>query len=372
MTMKVPFLDLSRATQERRDVIDEGIKRVVDSGWYILGPEVEAFENEFSNFCECRHAIGVGNGLDALRIALMALEIGPGDEVIVPGNTFIATCLAVSQVGGVPVPVEPDPVTHLIDPALIEERVTSRTRAIIPVHLYGSPADLDAIASIARRHNLAVVEDAAQAHGAAYRGRRIGGHSTVTAWSFYPGKNLGAFGDGGALTTDDDDLANKIRTLRNYGSSRKYVNEIIGLNSRLAPIQAAVLRAKLPALIEWNARRKQIAKLYDEGLVNTNLVLPVTNAACESSWHLYVVRAGNRSEIQTSLAQQGIETIVHYPIPPHRQQAYSGTPLARCNLPVTDRLADQVLSLPIGPHLSIEDATRVVDALRGTLIVAPN
>lgn len=369
--MKIPFLDLGCATQELREVIDDGIRRVVDSGWYILGPEVEAFEREFAVFCECRHAIGVGNGLDALRIALMVLGVGPGDEVIVPGNTFIATCLAVSQVGAVPVPVEPDPATHVIDPALIEARITSRTRAIMPVHLYGRPADLEAIADIARRHDLYVVEDAAQAHGATYRGRRIGGHSALAAWSFYPGKNLGALGDAGALTTDDDDLANRVRTLRNYGSSRKYVNEVIGMNSRLAPIQAAVLRSKLPVLAAWNARRRRIVELYDQGLAGTELVLPAKDMESTSSWHLYVVRAGNRDQLQAYLAEQGIETIVHYPVPPHRQQAYRGTPLAGWDLPVTERLADQVLSLPIGPHLSMDDAARIVDVLRNAPIVAP-
>jgi len=370
--MTIPFLDLGLATQELRGAIDEGIKRVVDSGWYILGSEVEAFEREFADFCQCRHAVGVSNGLDALRIALMALGVGPGDEVIVPGNTFIATCLAVSQAGGVPVPVEPDPVTHLIEPAWIEARITPRTRVIMPVHLYGRPVDLAAIADIARRHGLQVIEDAAQAHGATYRGRRIGGHNSIAAWSFYPGKNLGALGDGGALTTDDDELARKMRMLRNYGSSRKYVNDAIGLNSRLAPIQAAVLRAKLPLLGEWNARRKRIAELYGKGLTSTNLALPLDDGESGSSWHLYVVRAGNRDQLQAYLAEHGIETIVHYPIPPHRQKAYRGTPLADWTLPVTDRLADQVLSLPIGPHLSIEDAVRVVDVLRAAPIVVPS
>lgn len=371
--MAIPFLDLGCATQEIRDAIDSGIRRVVDSGWYILGPEVEAFEREFADFCQCRHAIGVGNGLDALRIALMALGIGPGDEVIVPGNTFIATCLAVSQVGAIPVPVEPDPATHNIDPALIEARITDRTRAIMPVHLYGRPADLDPIADIARRYGLVVFEDAAQAHGASYHGRRIGGHSVGAAWSFYPGKNLGALGDAGALTTDDDEFARKVRALRNYGSTRKYVNEVVGLNSRMAPLQAAVLRAKLPVLAEWNERRKRIVELYDAGLADTNLMLPGRDTTdATSSWHLYVVRTGNRDALQAHLADQGIETIVHYPIPPHRQLAYQGSSLASWKLPVTEQLADQVLSLPIGPHLSMEDAARVVDVLQTAPIVAPH
>jgi dTDP-4-amino-4,6-dideoxygalactose transaminase len=313
----------------------------------------------------------VANGLDALRIALMAMGVEPGDEVIVPGNTFIATCLAVSQVGAIPVPVEPDPRSHNIDPSLIEARITSRTRAIIPVHLYGHPADLDAIGEIARRHDLPVLEDAAQAHGATYRGRRIGGHGNVAAWSFYPGKNLGAMGDGGALTTDDDDVAHKVRTLRNYGSSRKYVNEVIGLNSRLAPIQAAVLRTKLPKLDEWNERRGRIAAFYDDALRDTPLVLPSRDNHATSSLHLYVVRCGNRNALQQALSDAGVETIVHYPIPPHLQQAYRGSPLADWSLPLTERLAGEVLSLPIGPHLSMDEAARVVDAITSTVIVAP-
>lgn len=370
--MKVPFLDLGAATRELAGDISEGIGRVVGSGWYILGPEVEAFEREFAEFCECEHTVGVGNGLDALRIALMALGVGEGDEVIVPGNTFIATCLAVSQVGALPVPVEPDPATHNIDPARIEERITPRTRAIIPVHLYGRPADLDAIAEIAQRHGLRVVEDAAQAHGATHRGRRIGGHSDFVAWSFYPGKNLGALGDGGALTTDSDELAAKARALRNYGSTRKYVNDVIGLNSRLAPIQAAVLRAKLGSLDAWNHRRADIAAIYESGLRDTGLALPLRGGNNICSLHLYVVRTGNRDALQAHLARRGVETLVHYPIPPHRQQAYRSTSLAAWELPITDRLASQVLSLPIGPHLAPDDAAYVVEVLRAAPIVAPD
>lgn len=360
----IPFLDLGKATQELREPILENVQRVVESGWYILGPEVDLFEREFATFCECRFAVGLGNGLDALKIALLALDIGPGDEVIVPGNTFIATCLAVSQTGAVPVPVEPDRITHLIDPGLIEQSITPRTRAIIPVHLYGRPAELDAISDIAKRHGLRVIEDAAQAHGATYHGRRIGGHSDLVAWSFYPGKNLGALGDAGALTTDDEELANKVRALRNYGSTKKYVNDVIGMNSRLAPIQAAVLRVKLPVLQSWNERRSRIASFYSDHLRNTNLLLPPADNASSSSWHLYVVRAGNRDALQAYLMNRGVETIVHYPIPPHRQRAYQNTDLAANNLPLTDELADQVLSLPIGPHLSMADAEYVVNVLR--------
>lgn len=369
--MKVSFLDLGLAVDELTDEIDAAVKRVVHSGCYILGPEVEAFEEEFARYCGCKHVVGVGNGLDALRIALLALDIGPGDEIIVPGNTFIATCLAVSQVGAVPVPVEPDPLTHNIDARLIEERITPRTRAIIPVHLYGNPADLHAVSDVAVRYGLRVIEDAAQAHGALYQGRRIGGHSDLVAWSFYPGKNLGALGDGGALSTNSDDLARKVRALRNYGSSRKYVNDVIGVNSRLSPLQAAVLRVKLERLDDWNQRRASIADIYNAELGSTNLVLPKPNTQGISSLHVYVVRAGNRDELQAHLAAEGIETLVHYPIPPHRQNAYRGSQLATWDLPISERLSKEVLSLPIGPHLSADAAQKVVGALRDAPIVAP-
>ena len=270
--MKVPFLDLRAAYLELKPEIDAAIARVLDSGWYILGPEVEAFEAEWAEYCGASHAVGVGNGMDALTLALRALQIGPGDEVIVPSNTYIATWLAVSAVGATPVPVEPDLATYNIDPALIPAAITPRTKALLPVHLYGQPADLDPILAIARQHNLAVVEDAAQAHGARYKGCRIGAHGDVVCWSFYPGKNLGALGDAGAVTTNRADLADRIRVLRNYGSREKYVNELQGVNSRIDPIQAAVLRVKLKVLDEWNARRCRIAALYSQELASLSLI----------------------------------------------------------------------------------------------------
>ena len=259
--MTVPFLDLQAGYLELKEEIDAAVARVLQSGWYILGPEVSAFEEEFASYCGADHCIGVGNGLEALHLALLAMGIGPGHEVIVASNTFIATWLAVSMAGAVPVPVEPDPATHNLDPGRMEAAITERTKAILPTHLYGQPADLDPILDIARRHGLKVLEDAAQAHGARYKGKRVGGHGDAVAWSFYPGKNLGAFGDGGAVTTNDADLASRIRTLGNYGSREKYVNEVRGFNSRLDPLQAAVLSVKLRYLDEWNARRRAVASL---------------------------------------------------------------------------------------------------------------
>jgi dTDP-4-amino-4,6-dideoxygalactose transaminase len=300
--------------------------------------------------------------LEAIVLALRALDIGAGDEVIVPSNTYIATWLAVSQVGATPVPVEPN-LTYSIDAELVNNKITERTKAIIPVHLYGNPADLDPILTIARRHGLRVVEDAAQAHGAKYKGRRLGAHGDVVCWSFYPGKNLGAIGDGGAITTNDEAIASRVRLLRNYGSHEKYVNLEKGVNSRLDPLQAAVLRVKLRYLDEWNERRRQIALLYSESLAATPLTLPVRSNFAEPVWHLYVIRCLNRSKLQATLTEHGIDTLIHYPIPPHRQKAYRTEFGAVARLPFTDRLAEEVLSLPIGPHLSYCDARRVVSAL---------
>ena len=360
--MTIPFLDLRAAYVELREEIDAAVARVLDSGWYILGPEVEAFEREWADWCGAEHAVGLANGLDALTLGLRALDIGPGDEVIVPSNTYIATWLAVSAVGGTPVPVEPDPLTHNIDPAGVELAISPRTRAILPVHLYGQPADLDPLLAIARRHGLALVEDAAQAHGARYKGRRIGAHGDVVCWSFYPGKNLGAMGDAGAVTTDRADLAERIRVLRNYGSREKYVNEVQGANSRLDPIQAAILRAKLPHLDAWTDRRRAIAAAYSHGLRDSGLVLPQVPAWAEPAWHLYVVRSAGRGALQQRLAEVGIGTLIHYPIPPHRQQAYVALGLADGSLPVAESVAREVLSLPIGPHLPPEAAGEVIRA----------
>ena len=358
--MIVPFLDLAAQYQELRTEIDAAIARVLRSGWYVLGPEVEAFEDEWAFFCDAQHAVGVANGLDALTLALRALDIGPGDEVIVPSNTYIATWLAVSGVGATPIPVEPDQATYNIDPAKIEAAVTTRTRAILPVHLYGQPADLDPILSIAHQFGLRVVEDAAQAHGSRYKGTRVGAHGDIVCWSFYPGKNLGAFGDAGAITTNNEALAERVRLLRNYGSRQKYVNEEAGFNSRLDPLQAAVLRAKLQVLDEWTYRRGEVAAAYTKGLRDADLTLPSVPDWASPAWHLYVVRSSNRSVLQTRLTEAGIGTLIHYPIPPHKQAAYSHLDISSDALPLARDLADQVLSLPMGPHLGASEIKSVI------------
>lgn len=358
----IPFLDLKRANAPHDVAIREGIERVLVSGWYILGQECEAFEKEFANFCEVRHCIGVANGLDALSLILRAYDIGPGDEVIVPSNTFIATWLAVSQVGAQPIPVEPDCRTYNIDPALIEAAITPRTRAIIPVHLYGQPADMGPIMEIAQRHSLRVIEDAAQAHGARYRGGRAGSLGDAAGFSFYPGKNLGALGDGGAITTDDNILANKLRKLRNYGSSIKYDHELAGVNSRLDEIQAAILRAKLSSLDKENAARNRIARLYMDSLQGSALLLPKVIPDAEPVWHLMVIRTTQRAKLQASLTQSQIGHLVHYPIACHKQGAYAGQSWPA--LPIAERLCDQLLSLPISPYLRDDELMQVVDIVR--------
>jgi len=356
--MSVPFLDLRASYLELKPEIDDAIARVLDSGCYILGPEVEAFEAEWASYCGASDAVGVGNGLDALILALRALDIGPGDEVIVPSNTYIATWLAVSAVGATPVPVEPDPDTYNINPSLIPDAITHRTKVLLPVHLYGQPADLDPILSIARNYSLAVVEDAAQSHGARYKDQRIGAHGDVVCWSFYPGKNLGGFGDGGAITTNRSDIADQVRSLRNYGSRKKYIHEIKGYNSRLDSIQAAILRVKLKLLDSWNKRRADIALYYTEALLHSDYQIPLPKGYSDPSWHLYVVRHPNRNSVQDKLNMAGVNTIIHYPIPPHAQNAYSDL-----HLPVlsnTTLCTRDILSLPIGPHLTTEQAGLVV------------
>lgn len=351
--MTVPFLNLGAAYFELKSEIDSAISRVLESGWYILGPEVEAFEEEWARYCEANYAVGLANGLDALVLALRALDVGPGDEVIVPSNTYIATWLAVSAVGATPVPVEPDPATHNIDVTRIAAAITPATKVILPVHLYGLPADIDPILSLAKDHGLRVIEDAAQAHGARYKGKRIGAHGDIVCWSFYPGKNLGALGDGGAVTTDNADLADRIRVLRNYGSRVKYVNEVQGVNSRLDPIQAAVMLVKLKHLDDWTDRRRAIAALYDQGLAGAGLVLPHVPDWAEPAWHLYVVRCAKREDLQARLTGEGIGTLIHYPIPPHLQDAYAGANFGP--QPIAEQLSREVLSLPMGPQLNILD-----------------
>jgi dTDP-4-amino-4,6-dideoxygalactose transaminase len=358
------FLDLGAAYRELKPEIDAAVSRVLESGWYILGPEVEAFEAEWAAYCDAKHAVGLANGLDALTLALRALDIGPGDEVIVPSNTYIATWLAVTGVGATIVPVEPDMATHNIDPARIEAAITSRTRALLPVHLYGQPADMDPILDIAQRHGLRVIEDAAQAHGAKYKGKRIGAHGDIVCWSFYPGKNLGALGDAGAITTTDATLAERVALLRNYGSHQKYVNEEAGVNSRLNPIQAAVLRVKLEVLDEWTERRRAVALAYTKGLSQSDVILPHVPNWAEPAWHLYVVRTSDREALQDHMTEAGIGTLIHYPIPPHMQKAYTDMKIMPEALHMARDLASEVLSLPMGPQLSLDQVQNIVNALK--------
>lgn len=362
--MTVPFLDLGAAYRELQTDLESAILASLRNGWYIGGRDVEAFESDFANFTETQHCVGVANGLDALHLALLALGVGAGDEVIVPSNTYIATWLAVSQTGAIPVPVEPAESTYNIDPSRIEEAITPRTKAILPVHLYGQPADLDPILILAHRHGLYVLEDAAQAHGARYKGRRIGGHGDVVTWSFYPGKNLGALGDAGAVTTNDEKIADRVRVLRNYGSRVKYVNEVKGFNSRLDPVQASALRVKLKYLDEWNTRRVAVAKRYAEGLAGAGLVLPYVPECAEPAWHLFVVQHSKRDAIQRMLQDVGIGTLIHYPIPPHLQHAYMDLGFTKSQFPIAESMANRVLSLPIGPQLSDANVESVIGALK--------
>ena len=362
--MNIPFLDLGAAYRELQTEIDAAVAQTLASGYYIGGPEVEAFEAEFASYCGASQAVGVANGLDALHLALRAMDVRPGDEVIVPSNTYIATWLAVSQCGATPIPVEPDERTHNINPALIEAAITPRTKVILPVHLYGQPADMDPIVAVARKHGLRVLEDGAQAHGARYKGQRLGAHGDAVAWSFYPGKNLGAMGDGGAVTTNDAALADRLRVLRNYGSRVKYVNEVQGYNSRLDSLQAAILRVKLAYLDDWNARRSAIAARYQQGLAGCGLTLPHVPDWAEPVWHLYVVQHPQRDALHKALAKAGVGTLIHYPIPPHMQQAYAHAGWKQGAFPLAERMADQVLSLPIGPHLDAEQLAVVIRAAR--------
>jgi dTDP-4-amino-4,6-dideoxygalactose transaminase len=362
--MQIPFLDLHATYAELREELDATWHRVMDSGWYLLGRELEAFESEYAAYCGTKHCIGVANGLDALHLSLRACDIGPGDEVIVPSNTYIATWLAVSHAGAKPVPVEPDIRTYNLDSALIRAAITPRTKAILPVHLYGQPADMDPIMAIAAEHGLTVIEDAAQAQGARYKGRRTGSLGHAAGHSFYPGKNLGAFGDGGAVTTNDDDLAAKVRLLRNYGSKVKYQNEVKGYNSRLDELQAAFLRVKLRHLDAWNARRAKIAALYLESLRDIpDLVLPHVPAWADPAWHLFVVRHPERDALQSALTAASIGTLIHYPVPPHLSEAYTDARIAKGTLPLAEAIAATTLSLPGGPKLMLGDAISIIRAM---------
>lgn len=366
----VAFLDVGAGYRELRAELDAAYRRVMESGRYVLGDEVEAFEREFAAYCGVGHAVGVGNGLEALALVLRAWGVGPGHEVIVPGHTFIATWLAVTSVGARPVPIEPRSGSYNMDAARIEAALTARTRAIVAVHLYGMPADMTAISTIAARHGLPVLEDAAQAHGALHGGRRCGSLGQAAAFSFYPGKNLGAFGDGGAVVTADAALAARVRLLANYGARHKYEHEVPGANSRLDALQAAFLRVRLTRLDEWNARRSRIATHYATALAELpGLGLPEVPALHESAWHLFVVRHDEREALRAHLAGRGIETGLHYPVAIHRSPAFSSW--TGPALPRTQRLAETVLSLPIGPHLAEHDVARVSAAVQAFFPSAP-
>lgn len=364
MSVSVPFYDLAAAHREMRADLQAAFDATVDAGMFILGAGTAAFEESFAAYCDARHCVGVGNGLDALHLALRALGVGPGDEVIVPVNTFIATWLAVTYTGATPVGVDSDPATWLMDPRLVEAAVTPRTRAIIPVHLYGNPTDLDAVHAVAARHGIPVIEDAAQAQGARHRGRRIGALSPLTCWSFYPGKNLGALGDAGAVTTDDDALADTLRRLRNYGSAQKYVHDALGYNTRLDDLQARLLSAKLPRLDGWNERRRAVADAYRAGLAGSGVELLPVMPWAEPVWHLFPVLSPRRDALIDHLRDAGITALIHYPIPPHRQKAYAALDLPEGRFPVAERIHRDVLSLPMGPHQTPEQTQAVIDAVR--------
>jgi dTDP-4-amino-4,6-dideoxygalactose transaminase len=364
--MTVPFLDMQSPYRELRTELDSAYQRVMSSGWYILGEEVEAFEREFATYLGVKHCVGVGNGLEALHLILRAYGIGEGDEVIVPANTYIATWLAVSYAGATPVPVEPEENTSNIDPHRIEAAITTNTRAILPVHLYGLPTEMDPIRQIAERYGLKLIEDVAQAQGAYYHGCRTGALGHAAGFSFYPGKNLGAFGDAGAVTTDDDMVAERVRVLRNYGSRVKYYNEVKGYNSRLDPMQAAFLRVRLKYLDQWNQRRLAAARRYLTRLADLptfQIKLPFESEPGGSVWHIFPVHCDRRDDLQLYLRDLGIGTLVHYPVPPHLAEAYAGNGFSNGQFPITERLARTELSLPIGPHVTAEQQDEVISGV---------
>lgn len=361
--MKVPFLDLESDHCDLQERLSNSFNRFLASSNFILGQEVEAFEESFATYCQTSHCIGVGNGLDALHLILRGYGIGPGDEVIVPSNTYIATWLAVSYAGAVPIPVEPDPYTYNIDSSKIEQVITPRTRAIMIVHLYGQPADIAPILDIARRHSLKVIEDAAQAHGSLYDNRRAGSLGDAAGFSFYPTKNLGALGDAGAITTNDPSLARNVRQLRNYGSSTKYCNNVKGFNSRLDELQASFLSQKLHLLDKWNSKRRSIAHQYFQQLSESPVTLPHSADNVYSVYHLFVVRTSYRDKLQQYLLTRNISTLIHYPIPPHLQPAYSDLGFKKGDFPISETLHEEVLSLPMYPSMSDEAVSYVSESI---------
>lgn len=359
----IKFLDLHKVNERYRDDINNRIKEVLDSGWYLLGKQDEKFEKDFADFCNVKHAIGVANGLDALNLIIKAYGFKNGDEIIVPANTYIASILAISENGCTPVLVEPDINTYNINPDLIEEKITDKTKAIMVVHLYGQAVEMEKIWELAKKYNLKVIEDAAQAHGAFYQGKRVGSLGDAAGFSFYPGKNLGCMGDGGAVTTNDDELAYKIRAIANYGSDYKYHHIFKGVNSRLDEIQAAILDVKLPHLDEDNAKRREIAKYYRENIKNPNIILPKTYCEDAHVWHIFAVRTQDREKLKNHLEENGIQTNIHYPTPPHKQECYSEW--KNMSFPVSEEIHKTIISLPVSPVMTLEETKKVVEVVNG-------
>ena len=364
--ISIPFASLHSMHDEIRNELDDAYSRVMDSEWFIQGTECEKFEEEFSNYIGTTYCCGVATGLDAIYLILRAMEIGTGDEVIVPSNTFIATALAVSYAGATPVFVEPDLSTYNIDVDMIENKISDRTRAIIAVHLQGRPADMDSINQIAKQYNLKVIEDAAQAHGSKYKGKRVGGLSDAAAFSFYPGKNLGALGDGGCVTSNDECLINKIRALGNYGSDYKYHHIFMGTNSRLDEMQAAFLRVKLRYIDKWNDERRRIARKYLAGINNPNIVLPLPSTdEYEHNYHVFAIRSERRDELEKYLNDFGVGTVKHYPVPIHLQECYADLNLNRGSLPIAETISNTILSIPMFYGIKENEIDKVIDLING-------
>ena len=361
---KVPFVDLSAQYQAIKEEVDSAIAGVLKSTAFITGPDLRKFEEEFAEYCGVKYAVGVDSGTSALELILRAYGIGAGDEVIIPANTFIATALAVSFTRATPVLVDANPTTYNIDVEKIEAAITPKTRALLPVHLYGQPADMDAILEIGRRHSLLVFEDACQAHGARYKGKRCGALGEAAAFSFYPAKNLGCYGDGGAITTNDPQIADKLHKLREYGQTEKYIHAEIGYNHRLDTLQAAVLRVKLKYLDVWNQARREHAALYSQLLADSGIGIPVVPDYAEPVWHLYVVQVQGRDQLRQKLTEKGVYTGIHYPIPIHLQEAYRSLGYQKGDFPVTEQTAEHILSLPMYPELTDEMITYVVEELK--------
>lgn len=361
----IPYLNLNLLNKKYEDSFRESLRNVIDSGWYILGKQVKQFEANYAAYSETKYCIGVANGLDALILSLKALGIGKDDEVIVPSNTYIASWLAVSYVGAIPIPVEPSIETYNINPALIAEKISGKTKAIMPVNIYGQAAELKSITDIALRHNLFVVEDNAQSQGATYNNRKTGSWGHINATSFYPGKNLGALGDAGAITTNDESLAHRVNLLRNYGSEKKYYNEVKGINSRLDELQAAFLRIKLESLDSDNAKRKKQAQTYQQELNNVgDIILPRLADQADSVYHIYLIRSQHRDALQEHLTANKIGTLIHYPVPPHRQQAYADLNFKKGDFPIAEEIADTCLSIPLYPGLSFAEQEKVINSIK--------